>query len=229
MICSSDILRVMPNQERDATTRLPGRREQAAVNDAKILQAARAVFLADPRAPIADVADRAGVGISALYRRYPGKEALLRTLCHDGLKVFISEARAAADEPDDWLAFAGFVQRVVDADVHSLTVHLAGTFSPTPEMYADAEEAASLAAAVVGRARDGGRLRHDVVAEDLTLVLEACAAIRLPDEQRTRQLRRRQLAVLLDGLSRPGEPLPGPPLSPGELNWRWQPAGAATS
>jgi AcrR family transcriptional regulator len=228
MICSTAILRVMPNQKQDATAGLSGRRQQAAVNDAKILQAARAVFLADPRAPIADVAERAGVGISALYRRYPGKEELLRKLCHDGLKVFISEARAAAGEPDGWLAFAGFVQRIVDADVHSLTVHLAGTFSPTAEMYADAQEAAGLAAALLARARDGGRLRDDVVADDLTLVLEACAAIRLPHKERTRQLRRRQLAVLLDGLSRPGEPLPGPPPGPGELNWRWRSPGATT-
>lgn len=227
MICSSDILPGMPDQKQDTTAGLPGRRQQAALNDAKILQAARAVFLADPRAPISDVAERAGVGISALYRRYPGKEELLRTICHDGLKVFISEARAAAAEPDGWLAFAGFVERIVDADVHSLTVHLAGTFSPTAEMHADAEEAASLAAGLVVRARDAGRLRNDVVADDLALVLEACAAIRLPDAERTKQLRRRQLAVMLGGLSRPGEPLPGPPPSHGELNWRWQSGGGA--
>jgi AcrR family transcriptional regulator len=39
-------------------------------NDRLILDAAREVCLADPAAPIAAVAKRAGVGIGALYRRY---------------------------------------------------------------------------------------------------------------------------------------------------------------
>src|SRR3954447_23180646 len=60
-----------------------GRRAQAARNDAAILEAARAVFIANPSAPIAEVAKRAGVGISALYRRYASKEALLHELCAD--------------------------------------------------------------------------------------------------------------------------------------------------
>ncbi len=64
---------------------LNGRRAQAARNDQRILDAARAVFTADPEAPIAVVAERAGVGIGALYRRYPSKEALLERLSLDGL------------------------------------------------------------------------------------------------------------------------------------------------
>ena len=70
----------MPEQ----TTALSGRRGQAARNDEVILAAARDVFLADPKAPIAAVAERAGVGISALYRRYASKDDLLRTLCSTG-------------------------------------------------------------------------------------------------------------------------------------------------
>jgi AcrR family transcriptional regulator len=67
------------------STPLSGRRKQAARNDGIILDAARAVFVADPTAPIAAVAERAGVGISALYRRHGSKEDLLRRLCGDGL------------------------------------------------------------------------------------------------------------------------------------------------
>ena len=47
-------------------TPLSGRRAQAAANDAVILASARAVFTADPSAPISAVAQHAGVGISAL-------------------------------------------------------------------------------------------------------------------------------------------------------------------
>ena len=203
---------------------LSGRRGQALRNDTVILEAARDVFLEDPKAPIAAVAERAGVGISALYRRYPGKEDLLRQLCHDGLRRFIAEAEAAAADSDGWTALTGFLDRIVQADVHSLTVHLAGTFTPTPEMREDAEHASQLATALLDRARDTGRLRPDVVADDITLVLEGCAAIRVPDPVRTSQLRRRYLTLLLDGLASLGAPiLPGPPPDPAELNWRWRP------
>jgi len=200
------------------TTPTSGRGRQAARNSRSILAAAREVFLADARAPIAAVAERAGVGISALYRRYPSKEDLLRTLCHDGLRLFIEQAERAAAEPDDWTAFQTFLHGVVEADVHSLTVHLAGTFTPTEEMNADAIRAGELATALFERARP--RMRPSAVPADVTMLLEMCAAVRLPDAARTASLRRRYLAVLLDGL-RTGTALPGSPPTLAEVNWRW--------
>ena len=202
---------------------LSGRRGQAARNDSVILEAARSVFLEDPKAPIAAVAERAGVGISALYRRYAGKEDLLRQLCHDGLRRFIAEAEAAASDPDGWSALAGFIRRLVAADVHSLTVHLAGMFTPTAEMGQAAQRANALAAELIDRAHASGRLRPDVVSADLALILESCSAIRVPDAERTATLRQRYLAILLDGLAGDGDPpLPGPPPDGTESNWRWR-------
>jgi AcrR family transcriptional regulator len=205
--------------------RLSGRRGQAARNDARILAAAREVFIADPRAPISAVAARANVGISALYRRWPSKEDLLRRLCRDGLRLYLDEAEAAlADEGDAWEAFASFLRRIVDADVHSLTVRLAGTFSPTGEMFDDARRSGDLNERLVDRAKAAGALRADFMPEDLTLVLEQMAAIRpgiFGDAPRTRQLRQRCLAICLDGLHNPTTPLPGPPPSEAELGGRW--------
>ncbi|MFI5891885.1 TetR/AcrR family transcriptional regulator [Actinoplanes sp. NPDC051513] len=196
-----------------------GRAREAARNDETILAAAREVFLEDHRAPISAVAERAGVGISALYRRYAGKEDLLRTLCHDGLKQFIAEAERASQEEDDWTAFETFLRGVVDADVHSLTVHLAGTFLPTDQMRADAIRANDLATTLFERARR--HLRPGAVPDDITMLLEMCAAVRIPDPDRTRELRRRYVAALLDGM-REGEELPGPPPTAEELGWRWR-------
>nr|WP_221381830.1 TetR/AcrR family transcriptional regulator [Actinoplanes polyasparticus] len=196
-----------------------GRAREAARNSEAILAAAREVFLADARAPIAAVAERAGVGISALYRRYPGKEDLLRTLCHDGLRRFIAEAEQAAREPDDWAAFEMFLRGVVEADVHSLTVHLAGTFTPTAEMSADAMRASELGDALFQRAR--GRMRPGAVPADMTVLLDMCAAVRVLDAGRTTELRRRYVTLLLDGLRAPGD-LPGPPPAEAEVNWRWR-------
>jgi AcrR family transcriptional regulator len=196
-----------------------GRAQQAIRNHEAILTAARAVFLADHRAPISAVAERAGVGISALYRRYASKEDLLRTICHDGLRTFITEAERAAENPDGWKAFEAFLRGVVDADVHSLTVHLAGTFAPTDEMNADAVRAAELAQALFERAHP--EMRADATSGDITMLLEMCAAIRVPDPVRTAQLRQRYLTILLDGLREGGTPMQAPP-TPAEVNWRWR-------
>jgi AcrR family transcriptional regulator len=164
------------------------------------------------------VAERAGVGISALYRRYAGNEDLLRTLSHDGLQWFIAEAEQAQQLTDDWTAFETFIRGVVDADVHSLTVHLAGTFPPSDQMNADAVRANELALALFERARP--LLRRGAVPADVTMLLEMCAAVRVPDPERTRELRIRYVDVLLDGM-RAGDELPGPAPTVEELSWRW--------
>jgi len=205
--------------------RLSGRRGQAARNDERILAAAREVFIGDPEAPISAVATRAGVGISALYRRWPGKEDLLRQLCRDGLRLYLDAAEAAlGDEGGAWNAFAVFLRRIVDADVHSLTVRLAGTFIPTAEMFADARRSGELNERLVARTKAFGGLRSDFMAEDLTLILEQMAAIRpgvFGDGRRTQELRQRYLVLWLDGLRNPATTLPGPPPSATELGSRW--------
>ena len=200
-----------------------GRQAEAARNDQLILDAARAVFVADPAAPVSEVARRAGVGIAALYRRYPSKEDMLRKLSGDGLHRYIVEAEAAlADDRDPWTAFAAFMERIVAADTHSLTQRLAGTFTPTEELYRDAARAQDLNVALFDRVRAAGAIRPDVVVDDIGWILEMVAAIRLRDGQRTGELRARYLALLLDGLRAPGpDPLPGPPPTWAEIGERW--------
>lgn len=200
---------------------LSGRRAQAARNDELILESARTVFLADPSAPISEVARQAGVGISALYSRYASKEELLRRLCDDGLRVYVQETEAAlADERDPWTVFADWTRRLVDADTSSLTLALAGTFTPTQEMFALAQRANELGGELFARVR--GVLRPGLEVHDLSLVFELVAAIKLADRERTLELRRRCLTVVLDGL-RAGQTgaLPGPPPSWAEVSERW--------
>jgi AcrR family transcriptional regulator len=205
---------------------LNGRRAQAIRNDQVILDAARAVFLRDPGAPIAAVAQQAGVGISALYRRYAGKEELLQSLCADGLRRYIAVAESClGDEADPWLAFAGFLTGLVEQDVHSLTVRLAGTFTPTDELHRLAEEATKLAGRLWRRARTAHAIRADLQLNDLPMLLEQMAAIHGGSADRTWVLRKRYLALLLDSL-RPEAAqsrLPGRPPSNSELGARWQP------
>jgi AcrR family transcriptional regulator len=203
---------------------LSGRRAQAARNDQRILDAAREVFVADPRAPISAVAERAGVGISALYRRYESKEGLLRRLNAEGLRIYIAAAEDALDdERDSWDAFTNFMRRVVDADTHSLALQLAGTFTPTDELSRKAATAQELNVRLFERTKAAGALRVDIEVGDISMLLEQLAAVRVVDEERTRQLRHRYLALFLEALHAPmGAPLAGPPPSWEEISQRWQ-------
>jgi AcrR family transcriptional regulator len=203
---------------------LSGRQAEARRNDGLILEAAREVFVEDPDAPISAVAERAGVGIGALYRRYASKEELLRRLCSEGLRRYIAEAEAAlADEVDPWAAFAAFMRRIVDADTHSLTLRLAGTFTPTEELNREAARAQELNVCLFERTKAAGAIRPGIEVVDISLLFEQLAAVRIGDEERTRQLRRRYLALLLDALRVPlGSPLPGPPPGWEEITRRWE-------
>lgn len=203
---------------------LSGRRAEAARNDDRILQAAHEVFVANPEAPISAVAERAGVGIGALYRRYASKEDLLRRLCADGLARYIAVVEEAlADQGDPWEAFVGFMRRAVDADSSALTVRLAGTFQPTEDLYREAARAQALNERLFERTRAAGVLRPDATVNDVALLLEQLASIKLGDRPRALQLRHRYLTLGLDGLRAPGlTPLPGPPPSWQELSGRWE-------
>ena len=213
--------------EKKETTSAPlsGRRAEAARNDWLIVDAAREVFVADPTAPIAAVAKRAGVGIGALYRRYASKEELLRQLCAEGLRQYIAaiEDALAQHDGDPWSAFTEFMRRIVDADTHTLTLRLAGTFSPTEELNREAARAQELNVRLLERIKAAGAIRPDIEVSDLSLLFEQLAAVRVADEERTRQLRHRYLALILDALRiSSGSPLPGPPPDWEEISRRWQ-------
>jgi AcrR family transcriptional regulator len=211
-------------QQVDERAPLSGRRAEAALNDERILQAAREVFVENPASPISRVAERAGVGISAVYRRFDSKEELLQRLCSDGLDMFIEAAEAAlADERDPWTVFAEFMRRLVDADMHSLTLRLAGTFPSTDELRRKSTHGHSLQVEIIERLRTAGAVRRDFEVDDLPMLLEQIAAVRLGGERRTRALRHRYLTLILDALKPEcvsALPEPGPTAD--ELRARWQ-------
>jgi len=217
-------MNLMTDNRRQPHGPMNGRQAEAARNDQRILDSARAVFVADPAAPITAVAKHAGVGISALYTRYASKEELLRQLCADGLARFvaITEAALAAarDGADHWLVFAAFMGDLVEADATSLTLALAGKFEPTPDMYELANRSSTLTSELFAIVRDV--LRNGVEVHDLSLILEMMAAIKLGSPERTRELRRRYLTLVLDGLwAREREELPGSAPAWQELSERW--------
>jgi len=175
---------------------LSGRRAQAARNDQLILDAARAVFNADPAAPIAAVAEHAGVGISALYRRYRSKEDLLRQLAREGLERYIADLSVALEAPGDpWVALCGLMQRTVAAGSAPLSLRFEGL----------EEQARGLTAQLLDRVRAAHEIRPEIEVADIALLFDLLRS--MPAEH----LRHRYLGLLLDALNFLSlHPLPGP-------------------
>lgn len=161
---------------------MSGRKAQAARNDQLILDAARAVFTANPDAPIAAVAERAGVGISALYRRYRSKDELLRQLAHDGLASYVAEVEAAlADDGDPWDAFCRFMQRCLEAGASSVTARFAGSFTTTDEMNQLGRRSYELTRQLIERTQAAGVLRADIDVGDTSFLFSQLQSVQVGD------------------------------------------------
>src|ERR1700744_3742441 len=131
-----------------------GRQAEARRNDLVVLEAARDVFTAQGAgAPVSAVAERAGVGMGTLYRRYGSKTELLQLLCVLAMEQALAAAGIALSDAEPGSALAGQVE-------------------VTEEMQATAERGIAAAAEVVLRARRDGRLRADVTALDISLLIE---------------------------------------------------------
>ncbi|WP_240810213.1 TetR/AcrR family transcriptional regulator [Actinomadura sp. WMMA1423] len=202
---------------------LSGRKAQAARNDELIREAARTVFTADPGAPISAVAEHAGVGISALYRRYKSKEDLLQKLADEGMDRYLAEVEAALDDDGDaWEAFAAFMRRCLDIGAGSLTMRLAGSFEVTEEMSRKGREIHVATRRLLERTREAGGLRPEIDVGDVSVILEYLHGIRIGDDERMNRLQHRYLALMLDAMHLTGRrELPGPPPSRQELVARY--------
>jgi AcrR family transcriptional regulator len=210
------------------TAPLSGRRAEAARNDERVLDAARKVLMATPDAPMAQIADRAGVGIGTLYRRYPSKEALVIQLCLDALVQLEQIAGSALERApgDPWDAFEAFMHTALDAGAGATRV-LAGTFTPTPELIAASRRMGEAVQRLVGAVQEAGQLRPDVTAFDVNQLFELLRAVSLGDEERIGDLQRRYLALQLQALRAPGAgPLPGSPPTWDEIAKQWNEPGS---
>lgn len=203
-----------------------GRQAEAERNDVRILEAAREVFIANPAAPISEVAARAGVGIAALYHRYPSKNALLAQLCLDGQDTYIELVeKALASSEDPWTAYVQWLRDIVAADTHALTAHLAGLFTPDERHAARTDRMIKGTVELFERVQQTGALRPGLTFLDVAFLLELLAKTRLGNSARTAQLRQRQLAIIIEGLRADGvAELPGRPPSWHEQETRWVPA-----
>ena len=213
-----------------------GRQAEARRNDRAVLDAARDVFSAQGAdAPISAVAERAGVGVGTLYRRYGSKTELLQRMCVLAMEQGIEAAGEALEADDPWTGLCGYIRACVEMRSGALG-SLAGQIEMTDEMLSTARRGMTLAEEAVARAHRAGSLRPDVTALDIALLIESFSR-RAPgsaapddpdapdapaeaDEERNAQVR--LLTVAFDGLRAPGAtPLPGRAPSASRYTGRW--------
>jgi AcrR family transcriptional regulator len=202
-------------------TTAPTLRRDARENRNRILAAARAAFAAEGvDVPVEAIADRAGVGMGTLYRRFPTKHDLVQAVIEESLDAFVVAAEEGLAEDDPWTGFTGFVERVLELHVENRALRevLAGT------EHGHARDAVRrrvrpLVRRLIERAHADGSLRPDFAPEDMPLVFMTAGRVLEAGRGVAPDLWRRYLGLLLDGLRAGGAtPLPRGPLTQVQMN-----------
>jgi AcrR family transcriptional regulator len=177
-------------------------RADARRNRKKVLKAARAVFAEQGRgAQIDDVARRADVGVGTVYRHFPTKEALLDALVDEQFGEIAAHARTALERDDPWealLDIAWFSGERNASDRAFSEIMAARQETPAPPSQAKIDLNSTIAD-LIRRCQAAGKMRPDVVVEDIALLMcgvGSASAIPHPVPEAWR----RHMAILLDGL-----------------------------
>ena len=189
------------------------RRADARRNRERVLEAAEAVFAESGiKAPVEEVARRAGVGVGTVCRNFPTKQALVEAVVGAMYETLLYEAEAALSDPDPAHAFERFVVGLSEfqtrhralADQMANETTLASAAEPRDKLLRAVSE-------LVARAQAAGAIRADIGPGDVSHATAVAG-----DFQPV--LRERFVRIILDGL-RAADPttLPGRPLDFAQL------------
>jgi AcrR family transcriptional regulator len=200
-------------------------RADARHNRTRLLDTARDVFVElGSRAPLDEIARRAGTGIGTLYRHFPDRQALQHAVVLDALQRTAEEARAALDqERDPFRALVRYMHRVLDIRIAAVIPALFSDIDlEEPQMRQVRYEGSAVLDDLVAAAHRAGTLRKDVTSADIGL-LTVRLSRPLPGpfpRQQNDELAHRHLDLLVEGLRpRPGRPvaISGPAMTMSEL------------
>ena len=199
-----------------ATSEKPLRRD-AQLNRERILAAAAELFAERGlTVTLDDVAERAGLGVGTVYRRFRSRDELIEALFEERVQELVSLADEAVADPDPWEGLRGFLERIVrlQAADRGLKETLLGTKEGRARVAAIRDQMRGRAEELVRRAKAAGVVRDDFEASDLPLLQMMVGAVAEVAATERPDLWRRQLALLLDGIRADGhrERLPVPPL-----------------
>jgi len=192
-------------------------RRDAELNRQRIIAAAREVYAERGlAATFDDVAQRAGVGIGTVYRRFPTKEALLEVALEERLKEHAAAAEAALRAPTAWeglTTFLGEAAKMHAADRGLRDVALGASIS-LRHLDQIRDRVVPKVKQLVARAQAEGSLRPDVTAEDVPLMLMMVSEVAHHSHPVRPDIYGRYLQLLIDGLrSSPGDGDLGRPLT----------------
>ncbi|MFJ8025298.1 TetR/AcrR family transcriptional regulator [Streptomyces sp. NPDC096311] len=199
------------------STEVPGAtrplRADAVRNSEKLLRAAREIFAEQgPDAPLEDIARRAAVGISTLYRHFPDKAVLVRAALtqHYAEEVApVIEQSLSDEDPRRGLTTA--VEAAVSSAAHQYNLLAAARVSGALSMETTTLFFDSLAP-LIERGQRAGAIRGDLTLDDVRRIMVMLVGILWTVDPVTEDWRRYVLLVL-DALSPEGAS-PLPPASP---------------
>jgi AcrR family transcriptional regulator len=177
-------------------------RADARRNREKVLAAARAVF-ADQGgdAQMDDVARRADVGVGTVYRHFPTKDALLQALTDELFDTLAANARDMLALDDPWEAFLRTMWFSAEktAGDRAFAEILGASRNALPAECPGKKDLTSTVALMMERAIAGGKMRPDVVIDDIPLLMcgiGSASAMPHPNPEAWR----RHLGIVLDGM-----------------------------
>ncbi|WP_433194174.1 TetR/AcrR family transcriptional regulator [Nocardia sp. CA-107356] len=156
-------------------------RSDARDNRERILAAARAVFVTDGLdVPMRTIARRADVGPATLYRHFPTKQMLVAEAFTDQMCACRSIVDEGLADPDPWHGFCLVVEKICELQAHDrgFTAAFMSTFPHAMDFAAIRTSSLTGAAELIRRAKDTGRLRPDIVLDDMILMMMADSGIR---------------------------------------------------
>jgi AcrR family transcriptional regulator len=191
-----------PKQAKGENMQLPRQaRADARRNQDALLGAATAVFITSGvDAPVREIAERAGVGVATLYRRFPKRSDLVAAVFCNEVDACAEDALALAAEKPPGKALALWLKRYTEfiATKRGLAAALRSgdpAFNSLPAYFRAKFEPAL--GSLLGAAADAGTIRAGVDPYDL---LRAVGNLTVPSGSDGDEHTERMVALLIDGL-----------------------------
>lgn len=164
-----------------------------------------------------DIAERAGVGVATLYRRFTSKEALIEQIILERFATLEEAGSRALEDPDPWSGFSAFIHTLAGMVMENTGLSEALGSTLTPEVADGQQRVRSTIQRLTERAQHAGVVRPDISWQDIVFLPKAVLTnprcLGLTAGERSWE---RTLTVLLDGLRTPVQsPLPGTPPTAG--------------
>jgi AcrR family transcriptional regulator len=178
-------------------------RKDAERNRQRILAAAGELFAEVGLAATLDaVAERAGVGVGTVYRRFPDKEALINALFEERIDRVVAIAEECSTMDDPWGALSCFFERAITlhGEDRALKEIVFSTAHGHHRVSSARDRIAPLVGAIDERAHAAGALRADFAVTDTPIIQLAITAVIEYAGDVEPDLWKRYLAVMLDGL-----------------------------